>query len=109
MADGRPERPGGDIPHVRRRSELDHRATPLTGYRARSELHQRAGTVLASATRSMIRVRFFRVVPIATVLTAALCSGLTVLEGQPPPNPFPASSAHGLPIHLVQELDVLEP
>src|SRR5205823_12812263 len=32
MADGRPERPDGDIPHVRRRSELDHCTRSLTGY-----------------------------------------------------------------------------
>ena len=56
----------------------------------------------------MIRVRFYRVVLTATVLTAALCSGLTVLEGQPPPNPFLASSADGIPIHLMPTLNVLQ-
>ena len=56
----------------------------------------------------MIRVRFLRIVLTATVLTAAVCSGLTVLQGQPPPNPFRASSADGIPIHFMPTLNVLQ-
>src|SRR5438876_4917077 len=56
----------------------------------------------------MIRVRCLRIVLTATVCAAALHSGLVVLEGQLPRNPFLAWSADGIPIHLMPTLNVLQ-
>ena len=56
----------------------------------------------------MIRVRYLRILLTATVFAAALRSGLAVLEGQLPRNPFLAWSADGTPIHFMPTLDVLQ-